>query len=156
MLMKLATRPEIKTFPYELAMRHWNKEKKRRLATVDPTVAYYRCPVEGCDNTVMEHPIFLSEDLTHDAAAVHEFVKIANNHLIEVRGLKIEKEIQMTDSCAVQYKYRIPFTDISFCQTGFDFSVGLHFYGSHHGKGPSDGAGAAMKNSGRRADIGEK
>ena len=66
MLMKLATGPEIKTFPYELAMRHWNKEKKRRLATVDPTVAYYRCPVEGCDNTVMEHVIFISEDLTHE------------------------------------------------------------------------------------------
>ena len=32
MLMKLATGPEIETFPYELAVRHWNKEKKRRLA----------------------------------------------------------------------------------------------------------------------------
>ena len=32
MLMKLATGPEIETFPYKLATRHWNKEKKCRLA----------------------------------------------------------------------------------------------------------------------------
>ena len=136
----------------EVQGAHWSHNQ----VTVHPTVAYYRCPVEGCKDTVMEHLIFISEDLTHDAAAVQEFVKIANNHLIKVRGLKIEKEIQMTDGCAAQYKSRIPFTDISFCQTDFGFSVERHFYGSRHGKGPSDGAGAVVKSSVRRAVNGEK
>ena len=89
-------------------------------------------------------------------AAVQEFVKLAKKHLSQVRGLTIEKEIQMTDGCAVQYKSKIPFTDISFSQTDLGFSVERHFYGSRHGKGPSDGAGAVMKSSVRRAVMGGK
>ena len=32
MLMKLSTGPEIEDFPYPVAIQHWRKEKKRRLA----------------------------------------------------------------------------------------------------------------------------
>ena len=84
----------------EVQSAHWSHNQ----VTIHPTVAYYRCQEEGCEDIVMEHLIFVSDDKTHDAAAVHKFVMLANEHLIEVRGLNIEREIQLTDGCAAQYK----------------------------------------------------
>ena len=43
--------------------------------------------------------IFVSDDKTHDAAAVQEFFKLANEHLKEASALNIEIEIQLTDGC---------------------------------------------------------
>ena len=134
----------------EVQSAHWSHNQ----VTIHSTVAYYRCQEEGCEEIVTEHLIFVSDDKTHDAAAVQEFVELANGHLKEARGLNIEKEIHLTDGCAAQYKFRIPFTDISFSQSDHGFPVERHFYGSRHGKGPSDGAGAVMKSVVKRAVMG--
>ncbi|WAR17869.1 hypothetical protein MAR_032463 [Mya arenaria] len=114
----------------EVQSAHWSHNQ----VTVHPTVAYYRCQEEGCEDIVTEHLIFVSDDKVHDAAAVQEFVKLANQHLIQKRG--------------------VPFTDISCSQADFGFSFERHFYGSRHGKGPSDGAGAVVKSAVRRAVMG--
>jgi hypothetical protein len=98
--------------------------------------------------------MFVSEDNTHDAAAVNKFVKLATEHLTKVRGLTIEAQIQLTDGCAAQYKSKVPFTDISFCKKDLGCLVERHFYGSRHGKGPSDGAGAVLKSAVRRVVMG--
>lgn len=119
----------------EVQSAHWSHNQ----VTIQPTVAYYRCPVGSCESIVTEHLIFVSEDNTHDEAAVHKFVKLATEHLVQVRGLTIEKEIQLTDGCAAQYKSKVPFTDISFSKTDLGFSVERHFYGSCHGKVPQMG-----------------
>ncbi|KAH3826242.1 hypothetical protein DPMN_128138 [Dreissena polymorpha] len=44
--------------------------------TIHPTVAYYRCTEEDCEDIVTEGLIFIYDDKTHDAAAVHEFVML--------------------------------------------------------------------------------
>ena len=57
-----------------------------------PTLAYYRCPEEKCNEIVTDHLILLSNNKIHDAAAMQEFVKFANEHLIQNRRLSIIKE----------------------------------------------------------------
>lgn len=119
--------------------------------TVHPTVAYYRCPKEECDKIVQEALIFVTDDMTHDANAVNEFVKLTNQHLKDKRGLQIHHQVQLTDGCSAQYKSKTPFSDISYATEDFGFRIQRHFYGPRHGKGPSDGAGAVAKSAVRRA-----
>ena len=60
----------------------------------------------------------------------------------------------MTDGCSAQYKSKIPFSDISCSILDNGFPIERHFYGSRHGKGPSDGAGAVVKSFIRRGVMG--
>ena len=134
----------------EVQSAHWG----HNMVTIHPTVAFYRCPEEDCEDIIQEALIFVSNDMVHDSNAVAKFVAVANEHLKQVRGLTIQKEIQMTDGCAAQYKSKTPFTDISFSMEDHGFTVERHYYGSRHGKGPSDGAGAVVKSGARRAVMG--
>lgn len=134
----------------EVQSAHWGHNN----ITIHPAVSYYRCPNENCNDTIQESLIFVSDDLVHDAHAVATFVAKANEHLQNKRGLIIEKQIQFTDGCSAQYKSKTPFTDISYSKEDYGFVVERHFYGSRHGKGPSDGAGAVVKSGARRAVMG--
>ncbi|PJE77756.1 hypothetical protein CI610_03318 [invertebrate metagenome] len=136
----------------EIQSAHWWHEQ----VTIHPIVALYRCLKAGCDKTVVESLIFISENKQHDAHAVMKFVKIANKHLTEQQGLVINKEIQMSDGCSAQYKSRQPLTDLSYSILDFGFPSERHFFGSRHGKGPSDGAGAVVKSFVRRGVLGQK
>lgn len=135
----------------EVQTAHWGHEQ----VTIHPTVAYYQCQKEGCEETVIESLIFITDDKQHDAHAVMAFTKLANQHLQATRGLDIKKQLHMTDGCSAQYKSKTPFTDISFSILDFGFPTERHFYGSRHGKGPSDGAGAVVKSFVRRGVLGE-
>ncbi|XP_033730626.1 uncharacterized protein LOC117320042 [Pecten maximus] len=137
----------------EVQTAHWGHEQ----VTIHPTVAYYQCQKEGCEETVIESLIFITDDKQHDAHAVMAFTKLANQHLQATRGLHIEKQLHMTDGCSAQYKSKTPFTDIyiSFSILDFGFPTERHFYGSRHGKGPSDGAGAVVKSFVRRGVLGD-
>ncbi|WAR11448.1 LOW QUALITY PROTEIN: hypothetical protein MAR_025628, partial [Mya arenaria] len=133
---------------HEIQSAHWGHEQ----VTIHPSVAYYRCPEGECGRTIQEALIFVSDDKTHDAHAVHKFVTLANEHLGTRLASEngIERQIQFTDGCAAQYKSHLPFCDISHSVNDYGFVVERHFYGSRHGKGPSDGAGAVVKSSARR------
>lgn len=134
----------------EVQAAHWGHEQ----VTIHPTVAYYKHTNEGYDQVVTESIIIISDDTTHDAHAVHAFTKAANEHLEQSRGLNIRKEIQMSDGCSSQYKSKTPFADISCSIIDNGFPTERHFYGSRHGKGPSDGAGAVVKSFVRRGVLG--
>ena len=71
----------------EVQAAHWGHEQ----VTIHPTVAYYKCKDDGCDQVVTESLIFISEDKIHDSHAVNTFTKIANEHLKEKRGLDIKR-----------------------------------------------------------------
>lgn len=129
----------------EVQSCHWFHEQ----ATVHPIVCYYRCP--HCpDGKVTESIVFISSDKKHDHHAVHHFLTQANNHLQETRRLKIDKQIQFSDGCASQYKSKGPFSDISHSFDDFGFQIERCYFGSSHGKGPSDGESAVVK---RQASI---
>jgi hypothetical protein len=135
----------------EVQSAHWGHEQ----VTIHPTVAYYKCQHDNCTETVQEALIFVSSDLIHDSSAVMKFTAVANEHLSQTRGITINREIQLTDGCAAQYKSKTPFCDLSHAIEDFGFPIERHYYGSRHGKGPSDGAGAVVKSGTRRAVLGE-
>lgn len=133
----------------EIQTAHWGHNQ----ATVHPIVSYYTCNKDGCEMTdpVQETMIFISNDLIHGNNAVICFITKANEHLQTVRSLNIVKEVQFSDGCARQYKACVPFCDISHSVQDFGFITECNYYGSGHGKGPSDGAGAVIKSAARRA-----
>jgi hypothetical protein len=137
-------------YQQEISSAHWMKN----LITIHPLVAYYSCPdCEGATSPVMDVLVFISDDNTHDNHAVQEFVTQAVQFLVEERHVEISKIYEFTDGCASQYKSRGPFADISFGQEDFGVQRTRMYFGSCHGKGPSDGAGAVTKTAARMAVI---
>jgi len=122
---------------------HWHHEQ----VTLHPVVAYYRCPSEGCDKTVHESLVFISDDHKHDYHAVQHFVVKSNQYLLETVGLEIQKEIHFSDGAPTQYKSKANFVDLSMSQEDFGFQIEKHFFGSRHGKGPCDGEVGVVKRS---------
>lgn len=125
----------------EVQSGHWHHEQ----ATLHPIVSTYHC--KQCDGSVTEYLDFITPDNTHDYHAVHHFLTVSNEHLVSVRSLAIEHEVQFTDGCAAQYKSFGPFSDVSLAEEDFGFQVTRCFFGSGHGKGPSDGESAVVKRS---------
>ena len=79
------------------------------------------------------------------------FTLMALEHLREQRGLDVQHIIQWTDSCAAPYKSKGPFSDLSKALETFDATLQCSFFGSRHGKGPSDGESAVVKQHTTRA-----
>lgn len=59
---------------HEVQSAYWGHNQ----VTIHPTCAYYQCQEDGCDKTVTEHIIFVSDGKIHDAAAVMKFVELTN------------------------------------------------------------------------------
>ena len=58
----------------------------------------------------------------------------------------MQRVIQWTDGCASQYKSKGPFSHISHATSDLDCAqFERHFFGSRHGKGPSDGTSGLIK-----------
>lgn len=123
----------------EVQAAHWHHTQ----VTVHPIVTYYKCEV--CEKTVTESLVFISEDRHHDFDAVHKFTEVAIDHLRNTRDIRVENIVQWTDGCASQYKSKGPFADISCALEDFGCTFEGNFFGSRHGKGPSDGESAVVK-----------
>ena len=109
-----------------------SKFRTRQSSTLHPIVCYYKC--YGCRHIITEEVLMISPDLNHDALAVETYTQKAVTHLKE-NHITVNRIIQFTDNCAVQYK----------CKTAFDYicrsklPVHRNFFGAQHGKGPADG-----------------
>ncbi|XP_048028545.1 uncharacterized protein si:ch211-86h15.1 isoform X2 [Megalobrama amblycephala] len=132
---------------------HDEMQKCTQQITIHPIVCYYKCPTEGHDHTVQEALVFVSDDLNHDANAVHHFETLAIKHLKEKRGLKLEHVVEFTDGCGAQYKSKVSFADISNSKASHGLSVERCYFGSRHGKGPSNGVSGVVKSSVRHAVL---
>ena len=98
----------------------------------------------------------MSYDHQHDSHAVAKFVAAANEHLLQVRGLVIEKKTSslMAVLRNISLKHPLPIYNVSFSNEDLGFHVERHYTGCRHGKGPLDGAGAVVKSGARRAAMG--
>ena len=128
-------------YQHEIQSVHWHHST----VTLHPIVCYYRCP--DCETGVVcETLAFISDDKVHDYHAVQQFVSLAMQHLQHHRHLNVQRVIQWTDGCASQYKSKGPFSDISHSTTDLGCTqLERHFFGSRHGKGPSDGMSGIIK-----------
>ena len=57
---------------------YWTQESE----TVHPFVTYYHCENDTCPEIVTESIVIVSNDLTHEQHAVHEFQKKVTSHLV--------------------------------------------------------------------------
>jgi hypothetical protein len=131
----------------EIQGAHWSYAQ----ASVFPVVAYYRCPTDKCEEVVKESLVFITNDLEHDASAVHHFITKANRHLSS--KVTIKHQVQFTDGCAAQFKSKEPFIDLSYANEDYGFPIERSFFGSNHGKNPCDGLGAVAKKAGKDAVV---
>ena len=131
------------TFRDEAKSAHWAHNQ----ATIHPIVCYYQCPYPNCKEKVREDITCISSDLKHDMVAVAAFDKAATEHLENRRGLTITSKVQYSDGCSGQYKSANAFHDIS----KKPIKVQRNYFGSGHGKGPSDAVTGYVKNAARRA-----
>jgi hypothetical protein len=75
-------------------------------------------------------------------------------HLQEKRDLRnLKHVIEYTDGCSSQYKCRGSFADVSYAKRNTGISFERNYFGSRHGKGPSDGVSGVVKSAVRRAVI---
>lgn len=117
----------------------------RNLITIHPVVCIYKVD----DVVVRDSVIFISDDLKHDAAAVSKFVKGTIEHLTMSKTDLTELCI-FSDGCSSQYKSKRPIQNIA---RRFDnpwINVVWNYFGSHHGKGPSDGETGVVKSKAAR------
>ena len=98
--------------------------------------------------------IFTTDDLKHDTCAVRLFVR---KTMEQIRSLPYMERIsvihQVTDGCALQYKGKNSFIDISHSQEDNDALIIRNFYETSHGKGPCDGLGATAKAAAGKAVL---
>ncbi|XP_033638655.1 uncharacterized protein LOC117299279 [Asterias rubens] len=124
----------------EIQSVHWGHDS----ATLRPIVAYYQCP--KCQQPTTVSMIMITEDNNHDHHAVHSFTDVAVEYLkTKLAPGYIKKVVRFSDGCQNQYKSRNPFMDFSFGSSDYDVEFQHKFFGSRHGKGPSDGESGVIK-----------
>jgi len=95
---------------------------------------------------INESLILLSDSLAHDANTVFAFTNQLVRHLQDNPGpCKINVIHRFSDNCAQQYKCKDAFSHIGLLEKEHGIKLIYHFTESGHGKGPSDGLGAAIK-----------
>ena len=109
-------------------------------------------------NIINKSLVILSDSLSHNADAVFAFTKHLLTHIRDNPGpCPIRVLHRFTDNCACQYKCKSAFAHIGQqLEAEHYIRVIYHFTESGHGKGPSDGIGAAIKMRLQRLILGER
>ena len=101
---------------------------------------YYKCLRDAYEGIVKEDLIHITEDTTHDQAAVEVFTEASAEHL-KSQGVIVDEIIKFTGHAAAQYKSKTVF----YKMTKYDIPVTKHYFTVRHGKGPADRAGGYFK-----------
>lgn len=102
-----------------------------------------------------ESLVILSDHLSHNAKAVYVFIEQLIMHLEKNPGpTKIKVIHRFFDNCATQFKSKDAFGHLSQIENKYNVKVFYHYMESGHGKGPSDGLGAAVKKRLERLILG--
>ena len=132
----------------EIQSAHWNHST----ATIHPNVCYYKCP--KCHSIMEESLIFITPDKKHDYHAVHEFMTTSVQYLkTRLCPTEIQHIVRFSDGAACQYKSKGPFLDVAMAEKEYGVPVTYHYFGSRHGKGPSDGESAVVKRQASQAVL---
>ena len=133
----------IADFAENYKCRQWSEEQAcyyvRNSATLHPLVLVSS---EGSE-VKRDSVVILSDDLSHDHAAVKSFIQVLSQH-ISMTYPHISELIIWSDGCSAQYKSRLPMMNLSQC-FGTHYNITWNFFGSRHGKGESDGESAVCK-----------
>ena len=113
---------------------HWDHSQ----TVLHLIINHRHCPVDH--KLIVEEHVIVSNDLNHDKHAVKAFEE-ASMKEFEKSGFKPSHILQFCDNCASQYKSKGPFQYIA----NSDIPKIRSYFGSNHGKGPSDSATGRVK-----------
>ena len=92
-----------------------------------------------------EYHFYISDDPTHDTNMVQHCFKLHWQYMVE-RGYAPKRHFVWSDGCAQQFKSSKPWYFVSkYPAITNGCKMLWSFFGSAHGKGPHDGAGAVVK-----------
>ena len=128
----------------EIESAHWNIKQ----VTIHPIYIVRHALESTIQKPVVqkESLIVISDSLAHDTDAVQVFTDKLVVHLNHSPGpCKVKVIHRFSDNCAGQYKSKLAFMNIGLIEKKHDIRLVYHYTESGHGKGPSDGLGAAIK-----------
>jgi hypothetical protein len=100
-----------------------------------------------------EYHFYISDDKQHDSAFVQHCFGLHWNHM-ESNGYAPQTHVVWSDGCAAQFKSSKPWYFVSrYPNMTGGCKMLWNFFGSGHGKGPHDGAGAVVKSFIRREQL---
>ena len=79
------------------------------------TLNFFKCTNGDCNELVTLALVHISDDLKHDSFLSLAAMNMTFRYLVEVAGIPLDVVIQFCDNCALQYKSRRPFVEISRC-----------------------------------------
>jgi hypothetical protein len=137
----------------EVQSMHWHSYQVTILVQItwmrDPSVD----PNDEDNYTVMKYHFYISDDPTHDSAFVQHCLQLHWQYVVD-SGVKPKQHWIWSDGCSSQFKSKVPWFFISRYP---DITGGCaclwSFFGSGHGKGPHDGAGAVVKRFIRQVQL---
>lgn len=122
---------------------HWNNNQ----ATIFTVVFYYKI-----DNEIRHKSIaIISDNLTHDTAAVYSYQKIIINYL--KKNYNVKKVYYITDGAGQQFKNKSMFANLLAHEKDFKITAECYFHATDHGKGACVGVGENMKRGAARASL---
>ena len=126
----------------EIQAMHWSHAQ----VTMHPSSISYRCPVQNCNQLILDEIVHMSDDLKHDAHLVKKF-QHCNMEVLTKHGVAICKIIKFMDQAPSQYKNKSAFRYLS----DKNIPTQKNFFGVRHGKGPCDACAGRIK--GRLANL---
>ena len=115
---------------------HWDHSQ----TVLHPIINHRCCPADG--KLIVEEHVIISNDLNHDKHAVKAFEQASMKEL-QRSGFKPSHIMQFCDNCSSQYKSKGPFQYIA----NAVIPTIRNYFGSNHGKGPSDSATGRVKSA---------
>ena len=102
-------------------------------------------PNDESTRNIMEYHFYISDDKKHDSYFVQHCLMLHWDSLVD-GGFTPKNHWIWSDGCAGQFKSRIPWYFVSrYPEITEGCNCMWSFFGSGHGKGPHDGAGAVLK-----------
>lgn len=122
---------------------HWNNDQ----ATIFTVVIYYK------EFEKLEHKsiVIISDNLTHDTAAVYVYQNIIIDYL--KTNFHPKKLYYFTDGAGQHFKNKNNFANLLAHLADFGIVAEWHFHATAHGKGPCDGVGASIKRNAARYSL---
>ena len=129
------------TYQHEAQGAHWGHNQ----VTIHLVVTYYKCPRKMWSDCSWRFYLYYTWSETRPFRS-EGIWRRCNLFLETERGLAIEIKTQYTDGCASQYKSVNAFKD----SASDTKNVTRNFFGSRHGKGPSDAVTGYVKGTANR------
>lgn len=122
---------------------HWNNNQ----VTIFTVVTYFNTGNEIKHKSMA----ILSDNLTHDSAAVYCYQNIIIDYL--KMHYEPRKIFYVTDGASQHFKNRSNFANLLQHEKDFNLPAEWHFHATAHGKGACDGIGANLKRGAARASL---